>query len=126
MPDIRLIIVGVGTIVFIGLYTYINLLKTNIELLQNRLNGQVATSLIRQSETVSCKAVLNEQTAAIKFLNEENLKSANELQIWKEKPPSKRYEVIYRDINISNIKTEDCNEIKSNLNSLGNIKYSDL
>ena len=101
-------------------------LQTQNETLKSNVITATAAITIRRAETAACTAELTEQTEAIKFLNDENLKSANELQSWKNKPPEKRYEIIYRDINISNIKTEDCNEIKANLNSLSTIKYSDL
>lgn len=69
---------------------------------------------------------ISNQNAKIEKLRLDKEKAEADLANWKKLPKEVRYEVIYKYINKEIIKSEECDDIKSILNSLSNINYNNL
>lgn len=106
-----------------GLYFYISGLKSDIKDLkitvletQNKLVNEK-----RQSNLY--RTTLEKQSKQIEQL-EAHTKLANaKLKKWKAQPPKVRYEVIYKN---REVKSNDCKDIKSTIDSIRSIDYSSL
>lgn len=57
----------------------------------------------------------------------EHKQSQNQLRIWKEKPPSIKYKILYKSLpKDTNLTRGNCNDTKNILNTIRNIDYSDI
>jgi len=118
------LILGVAVAAAIaGLYFYISGLKSDIKDLkitvletQNKLvNEKRQSSLYRTT--------LEKQSKQIEQLEAHTKIAKAKLKKWKSKPPDIKYKVIYKT---REIKSNDCKDIKSTIDSIRSIDFSSL
>lgn len=69
------------------------------------------------------KEELEKQNTKIKELSAGMLQQMEELKKWKSKKPEIRYEKIYK---IREVKSDDCEDVKSTLDAIRNLEYREL
>ena len=119
----NLIIGAIIAAAILGLYFYVNSLKSEIKDLKITLL-KTQNSLVNEKRQSSLyRTALDNQTKQIEQL-EAHTKLANaKLQKWKSQPAKVKYKVIYKT---REIKSNDCKDIKSTLNAIRTIDYSSL
>jgi len=117
-------IVG-GLILFLilGLYFYINSLKSDISELKLSVSKWQIKSVNAERESEMLRNSLTRQTQAIEALKANKAAALDKLSKWKEKPAIVKYKTIYKVVTKPSNK---CKDIKQSLDNIRQINFDDL
>lgn len=119
----NLILGGIILAAIAGLYFYISGLKSDIKDLKITMLETQNKLVNEKRQSTLFRTTLENQSKQIELLKV-NTKLANtKLQKWKAQPPKVRYKVIYKN---REVKSNDCKDIKSTIDSIRSIDYSSL
>ena len=118
------LILGVAVAAAIaGLYFYISGLKSDIKDLKITVL-ETQNKLVNEKRQSSLyKTTLEKQSKQIEQLEAHTKIAKAKLKKWKSKPPDIKYKVIYKT---REIKSNDCKDIKSTIDSIRSIDFSSL
>lgn len=118
------LILGVAiTAAIAGLYFYISGLKLDIKDLKITVL-ETQNKLVNEKRQSSLyKTTLEKQSKQIEQLEAHTKLAKAKLKKWKSKPPDIKYKVIYKT---REIKSNDCKDIKSTIDSIRSIDFSSL
>ena len=118
------LILGVAVAAAIaGLYFYISGLKSDIKDLKITVL-ETQNKLVNEKRQSSLyKTTLEKQSKQIEQLEAHTKLAKAKLKKWKSKPPDIKYKVIYKT---REIKSNDCKDIKSTIDSIRSIDFSSL
>jgi len=119
----NLIVGGIVVALIVGLYFYVHSLKVQISGLRSDLKDSYVELANSKLEATRYKSALDAQSGKIEALKVNKDKADKKLAEWKAKPAEIRYNTIYK---IRKVRSNDCKQIKATINSIRNIKYSDL
>lgn len=114
-------IIGVGLLV--GLGAYISNLHDDIgalELDNAKLTTQVATHKLESERLRNAVAIQNKFIASMQI---DIQKATDEIEQWRSQPPRIKYKTITK---VREIKSDDCQDIKSTLDAVRGIEYDSL
>jgi hypothetical protein len=119
----NLILGGIILAAIAGLYFYISGLKSDIKDLKITML-ETQNKLVNEKRQSSLyRTTLKNQSKQIELLKVNTKLAKTKLQKWKAQPPQVRYKVIYKN---REVKSNDCKDIKSTIDSIRSIDYSSL
>lgn len=120
----RTMIVSTVTIMLIiGLYFYIHSLKSQISDLQSSLKDSQVEIANYKLESSRLRNVLAQQSEKIEALKSDKQNALKTLAKWKELPPKVKYKTITK---IREVKSDECEDIKNQLDAIKRINFSSL
>ena len=119
----NLILGGVVIALLAGLYFYIHSLKVQIDDLQDNLKDSYVETANLQLQSERYRNALDIQNKEIKLMGINAQVAKEKLSKWKAKPAEVRYKVIYK---IRKVKSNDCEDIKTQLDSIRHLDYEQL
>ena len=114
---------GIVLVLVVGLYFYIHSLKSQISDLQSSLKDNQIELANSKLEANRLKTVLDQQNKKIKLLKIDTAKKTKVLIKWKELPPKIKYKTI---IKIREVKSDECKDIKKQLDIIRHINFNSL
>jgi len=119
----NMIIGGVIIILIAGLYFYIHTLKSKIQDLENSLKDNQIELANSKLQSERYKNALDSQNKEIEALKLNEKLSLAKLKKWKSLPPKIKYKTITK---IREVKSNECKDIKNQLDAVRHIDYNSL
>ena len=119
----NLILGGVVIVLLAGLYFYIHSLKVQIDTLQDNLKDSYVEAANLKLQSERYRNALDAQNKEIEEARVDKQLAIKKLSEWNAKPAEVRYKVIYK---IREVKSNDCEDIKTQLDSIRHLDYEQL
>jgi uncharacterized membrane protein YgaE (UPF0421/DUF939 family) len=119
----RLVTIGICVSFALTIIVYVYSLKSDIQRLENKVKDTYIVLANVRLEGLRYKTELDNLNNVIKQLRVDKTKSLAKLNNWINQPKEIRYKVIYKT---REVKSNDCEDIKSLINDVRHIKYEDL
>jgi len=117
------IVAGLILFLILGLYFYINSLKSDISELKLSVSKWQVKSINAERESEMLRNSLTRQTQAVEALRANKDAALDKLARWKEKPVTVKYKTIYKVVTKP---SDKCKDIKQSLNNIRQINFNDL
>lgn len=105
---------------FISLYVYVDGLISQISYLHGKLKDSQIEVANYKLENERYKTKVNEQNEAIELIKTDRQQALNNLAKWRELPPKVKYKTITK---IREVKSDECEDIKDQLDAIRSIDY---
>jgi len=119
----NMIIATVIVMLIIGLYFYIHGLKSQIDSLRSDLKDSQIELANSKLESTRYKSALDIQNKAVEALKSNMKVQMAKLDKWKTQPPKIKYKTITK---IKEVKSNECKDIKTQLDAVRHIDYNSL
>lgn len=111
-----------AVIAAMGAYMFI--LSQKVDSLESSLQSSQVKVLTGEVNLRTCKASLTKQNEKFESLSADYDNARSAVEHWKAKPAEVRYKYIYKTI--GKVKSNECNDTKSMLDSVRNIDFNSL